>query len=62
MSKLYQAKCLETVQDVLKSTRNLPDIDVQRELIKKFPYHASNIVAWKAYKGEIFRQSNRRMF
>jgi hypothetical protein len=55
-------KCSETVERILKETRNRPDIEVQRALIDAFPFHKSNIVAWRVYGKEIKRQSGRVMF
>lgn len=53
---------MKTVQRVLIEQRNRPDIEVQKALIDAFPYHRSNVVAWKTYGKEIFRQSKRKMF
>lgn len=62
MTNLFYDKCMKTVQRVLIEQRNRPDIEVQKALIDAFPYHRSNVVAWKTYGKEIFRQSKRKMF
>ena len=52
----------ETVERVVKETRNMPDIDVQRALNKAAPFHPGQIALWKKYGEEIYRQTKRKMY
>lgn len=60
MSQYFEL-CNEIVQRVLLDTKNQPEADIQRALIKAFPYHVSNLLAWNEYHKEITRQSGRIM-
>ena len=53
---------LESVSQTLKSTRNLPDIEIQRALIKSAPFHKGQVAMWRKYGQEIFKQTGRKMF
>lgn len=59
---LYTDKAKETVAQVLKDTRNRPDIEIQKELTAAFPFHRNNLAAWKVYAAEIKKQSGRVMY
>lgn len=58
----YQIKCKETVERVLKETRNLPDLQIQQALNKNFPFHRNNLSAWREYAKQIKELSGRAMY
>lgn len=52
MSKLYQGKSIQVIEEVLKQhppVTMYDNIDVQKALIKAFPFSRGNLVAWKTY-------------
>jgi len=59
---MIEAKIKQVIADVVKSTRNLPDIDVQRALTKAAPFHRGHVAMWKKYGLEIFKQTGRKMY
>ena len=52
----------ESVTETVKLTRNMPDITVQRALIKSAPFHPGHVAMWRKYGQEIFKQTGRKMF
>lgn len=59
---MYFNKCNSAISKVLAETRNLSDIEVQRALLVAFPFHKSNVVAYREYGKEITRLTGRTLW
>ena len=57
----YEIKSREVVQALVPALRNKPDLECQRTIIKSFPFHHSNIVAWRAYFLAVYEITGRLM-
>jgi len=55
-------KIQQAVTRIVSETRNMPDTDIQKELIKQAPFHRGQIALWHQYGQEIFKQTGRKMF
>lgn len=65
MSKLYQGKSIDVITEVLKQhppVTKYDNIDVQKALIKAFPFSRGNLIAWKTYGREIHRMTKMLMY